>query len=168
MKQTIRYESDDELSMNHRTSASRGCSIAKSESWTSRCWYYIYFFYAPLITQLSSLRNSPEQGTLRRHTLDSGYIPDLKMVSGARKRTLSTLPSPHLHGKNHQQVYHHHHVSQVKRNSPLGAILAHPHYQFLAVTIPSFSHVSKAPRHRYPGHVPASTNITIFSARCYW
>ena len=52
----------------------------------------------PSITQLP--RNHPEQGTFRRHTLDSGYVPDPQMVSGGRKRTSSTLPSPNLRGKN--------------------------------------------------------------------
>ena len=49
-------------------------------------------------------RNHPEQGVLRRHTLDSGYVPDPQTVSGERKRTLSTLTSPNLRGKSLRQV----------------------------------------------------------------
>ena len=30
-------------------------------------------------------RNHPEQGTLCRHTLDSGFVPDLQMVLGSQK-----------------------------------------------------------------------------------
>ena len=56
----------------------------------------------PSIAQIP--RNHPEQGTIRRHTLDSGYVPDPQMVSGGRKRTLSTLPSPNLRGKNHHST----------------------------------------------------------------
>ena len=53
----------------------------------------------PLITQLP--RNHPEQGPFRRHTLDSGYVPDPQMVSGGRKSTISTLPSPNLRRESH-------------------------------------------------------------------
>ena len=56
----------------------------------------------PSITQLP--RNHPEQGTLRRHTLDSGFVSDPQMASGSRKKSLSTLPSPGLHGKNHHST----------------------------------------------------------------
>ena len=56
----------------------------------------------PPITHLP--RNHPEQGTLRRHTLDSGYVTDPQMVPGGRKRTSSTLPSPTLRAKTHHST----------------------------------------------------------------
>lgn len=53
----------------------------------------------PLITQLP--RNHPEQGPFRRHTMDSGYVPDPQMISGGRKNTLSALPSPNPRRESH-------------------------------------------------------------------